>query len=50
MKSNNPCITATVAEALERLPGGWANQTSEIRFKSVFIRGSVLLLSQTQRG
>jgi hypothetical protein len=21
MKSNNPCITATVAEALERLPG-----------------------------
>jgi hypothetical protein len=40
MKSNNPCITATVAEALERLPGPEGK-----RFATVFEHGSLLLKS-----
>src|ERR1041384_8759059 len=38
MKSNNPCITATVTEALERLPGPQGQ-----RFATVFEHGSLLV-------
>src|ERR1043165_3488675 len=45
MKSNNPCITATVAEALERLPGPEGQ-----RFATVFNHGSLLVEIYAPRG
>ena len=45
MKSNNPCITATVAEALERLPGPEGQ-----RFATVFQHGSLLVEIYAPRG
>lgn len=45
MKSNNPCITATVTEALERLPGPEGQ-----RFATVFEHGSLLVEIYAPRG
>lgn len=45
MKSNNPCISATVAEALERLPGPEGQ-----RFASVFRHGSLEVEIYAPRG
>jgi mannose-6-phosphate isomerase-like protein (cupin superfamily) len=45
MKSNNPCITATVAEALERLPGPQGQ-----RFATIFEHGSLLVEIYAPRG
>lgn len=45
MKSNNPCITATVAEALERLPGPEGQ-----RFATVFQHGRLLVEIYAPRG
>src|SRR4026207_1538302 len=45
MKSNNPCITARVAEALERLPGPEGQ-----RFATVFQHGSLLVEIYAPRG
>jgi len=45
MKSNNPCITATVTEALERLPGPEGQ-----RFATVFQHGSLLVEIYAPRG
>ena len=45
MKSNNPCISATVAEALERLPGPEGQ-----RFATVFEHGSLLVEIYAPRG
>jgi mannose-6-phosphate isomerase-like protein (cupin superfamily) len=45
MKSNNPCISTTVAEALERLPGPEGQ-----RFASVFRHGSLEVEIYAPRG
>src|ERR1043165_6833338 len=45
MKSNNPCISATVTEALERLPGPEGQ-----RFATVFEHGSLLVEIYAPRG
>src|SRR5918996_5141170 len=45
MKSSNPCIAATVAEALERLPGPEGQ-----RFATVFEHGSLLVEIYAPRG
>jgi mannose-6-phosphate isomerase-like protein (cupin superfamily) len=45
MKSKNPCISATVAEALERLPGPEGQ-----RFATVFQHGSLLVEIYAPRG
>jgi mannose-6-phosphate isomerase-like protein (cupin superfamily) len=45
MKSNTPCITATVADALVRLPGPGGE-----RFASVFGHGSLLVEIYAPRG
>jgi mannose-6-phosphate isomerase-like protein (cupin superfamily) len=45
MRSNNPCITATVAEALERLPGPDGQ-----RFAGVFKHGSLEVEIYAPRG
>jgi mannose-6-phosphate isomerase-like protein (cupin superfamily) len=45
MKSNRPCFTANVAQALERLPGP-AGQ----RFATVFEHGSLLVEIYAPRG
>jgi mannose-6-phosphate isomerase-like protein (cupin superfamily) len=45
MKSNNPCISATVAVALERLPGPDGQ-----RFATVFEHGSLLVEIYAPRG
>ena len=45
MKSKNPCITTTVAEALERLPGPEGQ-----RFASVFRHGSLEVEIYAPRG
>src|SRR4029079_11162983 len=45
MKSNNPCMNATVAEALERLPG-----PNGQRFATVFQHGSLLVEIYAPRG
>ena len=45
MKSNNPCFTATVAEALERLPGPEGQ-----RFAGVFKHGSLEVEIYAPRG
>src|SRR4026209_367571 len=45
MKSGNPCITATVTEALERLPGPEGQ-----RFATVFQHGSLLVEIYAPRG
>lgn len=45
MKSNNPCITATVAEALELLPGPEGQ-----RFAGVFKHGSLEVEIYAPRG
>lgn len=45
MKSNNPCFTATVAEALERLPGPEGQ-----RFATIFEHGSLLVEIYAPRG
>ena len=45
MKSKNPCISATVAEALERLPGRDGQ-----RFASVFTHGSLEVEIYAPRG
>jgi mannose-6-phosphate isomerase-like protein (cupin superfamily) len=45
MKSNNPCITATVTEALERLPGPEGQ-----RFATIFEHGGLLVEIYAPRG
>jgi mannose-6-phosphate isomerase-like protein (cupin superfamily) len=45
MKSNNPCITATVADALKRLPGPKGE-----RFATVFEHGSLVVEIYAPRG
>ena len=45
MKSNNPCISATVSQALERLPG-----LEGQRFATVFQHGSLLVEIYAPRG
>ena len=45
MKSNNPCITSTIADALERLPGPEVQ-----RFATVFQHGSWLVEIYAPRG
>jgi len=45
MKSKNPCFSATVAEALERLPGPEGQ-----RFATVFEHGSLLVEIYAPRG
>lgn len=45
MKSNNPCITATVTEALERLSGPEGQ-----RFATAFQHGSLLVEIYAPRG
>ena len=45
MKSTNPCFTATVAEALERLPGPTGQ-----RFATVFQHGNLLVEIYAPRG
>ena len=45
MKSNSPCISATVNEALERLPGPDGQ-----RFATVFQHGSLLVEIYAPRG
>ena len=45
MKSNQPCISATVTEALERLPGPEGQ-----RFATVFERGNLLVEIYAPRG
>jgi mannose-6-phosphate isomerase-like protein (cupin superfamily) len=45
MKSSTPCITATVAEALKRLPGPAGEQ-----FATVFKHGSLLIEIYAPRG